>query len=181
MVLGLEESYWQAFPNFYADGAFTSQAILDHNHPQLEYFAGSRQGVFVVVHRFVPAGIHHILIGPDHLLFLVGLLPLGGLVRRLLPVVESANSRRTHGEASRGIARCPRNRMGNRLSGRLTLSGRRTPCCQTARWCLGRKFAVANEPMGFIYISYIVPAWGAKMEILVHRCKAVNRATEHGR
>src|ERR1700736_2491256 len=79
----------QTFLNFYEDGALTSQAILDRNHPQLEYFAGSRQGVFAVIRKFVPAGIHHILIGPDHLLFLVGLLLLGGSIRRLLLVVSA--------------------------------------------------------------------------------------------
>src|SRR5205807_9177721 len=35
------------------------------------------------------AGLHHILIGPDHLLFLVGLLLLGGSVRQLLVVVTA--------------------------------------------------------------------------------------------
>jgi len=39
--------------------------------------------------KFVPAGVHHILIGPDHLLFLVGLLLLGGSIRRLLLVVTA--------------------------------------------------------------------------------------------
>ena len=39
--------------------------------------------------RFLPAGIHHILIGPDHLLFLVGLLLLGGSVRQLALVVTA--------------------------------------------------------------------------------------------
>ena len=39
--------------------------------------------------RFLPAGIHHILIGPDHLLFLVGLLLLGGTVRQLAVIVTS--------------------------------------------------------------------------------------------
>jgi hypothetical protein len=38
----------QTFLNFYEDGALTSQAILDGNHPQLEYFTGSRQGVLAV-------------------------------------------------------------------------------------------------------------------------------------
>ena len=79
----------QTFLNFYEGGALTSQAILDRDHPQIEYFAGSRQGVFAVIRKFLPAGIHHILVGPDHLLFLVGLLLLGGSVRRLLLVVSS--------------------------------------------------------------------------------------------
>ena len=79
----------QTFLNFYEGGALTSQAILDRSHPQLEYFVGDRQGVFAIIRKFVPAGIHHILIGPDHLLFLVGLLLLGGTIRRLLLVVSA--------------------------------------------------------------------------------------------
>jgi hydrogenase/urease accessory protein HupE len=79
----------QTFLNFYEGDALTSQAILDRSHPQLEYFVGDRQGVFAVIRKFVPAGIHHILVGPDHLLFLVGLLLLGGSIRRLLLVVSA--------------------------------------------------------------------------------------------
>jgi hydrogenase/urease accessory protein HupE len=79
----------QTFLNFYEGDALTSQAILDRSHPQLEYFVGDRQGVLAVIRKFVPAGIHHILVGPDHLLFLVGLLLLGGSVRRLLVVVSA--------------------------------------------------------------------------------------------
>jgi hydrogenase/urease accessory protein HupE len=37
----------------------------------------------------VPAGVHHILIGPDHLLFLIGLLLLGGTIRQLALVVSA--------------------------------------------------------------------------------------------
>jgi hydrogenase/urease accessory protein HupE len=79
----------QTFVNMYEGETLTSQMILDAKHPQLEYFAGSRQGVAAVVRKFVPAGVHHILIGPDHLLFLVGLLLLGGTIRQLLMVVTS--------------------------------------------------------------------------------------------
>ena len=79
----------QTFLNFYEGETLTSQAILDRSHPSLEYFLGDRQGVFAVIRKFVPAGIHHILIGPDHLLFLVGLLLLGGSIRRLLLVVSA--------------------------------------------------------------------------------------------
>ena len=39
--------------------------------------------------KFVPAGVHHILIGPDHLLFLVGLLLMGGTIRQLVLVVTA--------------------------------------------------------------------------------------------
>ncbi len=79
----------QTFVNLYEGDTLTSQMIVDGKHPHLEYFAGTRQGVFAVVKKFIPAGVHHILIGPDHLLFLVGLLLLGGSIRQLAVVVTS--------------------------------------------------------------------------------------------
>src|SRR5205085_7289211 len=79
----------QTFVNMYEGETLASQMIVDATHPRLEYFAGSRQGVVAVIRKFIPAGVHHILIGPDHLLFLVGLLLLGGSTRQLLIVVTS--------------------------------------------------------------------------------------------
>ena len=78
----------KTFVNIYEGDALT-QAILDRGKARFEYFPGTRQGVLAVVRRFVPAGIHHILIGPDHLLFLIGLLLLGGNVRQLALVVTA--------------------------------------------------------------------------------------------
>jgi hydrogenase/urease accessory protein HupE len=79
----------QTFVNVYENDPVPSQFILDGNHSTTEYVAGTRQGVFAVIRKFIPAGIHHILIGPDHLLFLIGLLLMGGSVRRLAMVVTS--------------------------------------------------------------------------------------------
>ena len=79
----------QTFVNVYENDSLTSQLILDHNHSETDYFAGTRQGVMAVIRKFIPAGVHHILIGPDHLLFLVGLLLLGGTIRQLILVVTS--------------------------------------------------------------------------------------------
>jgi hydrogenase/urease accessory protein HupE len=76
----------QTFLNVYEGEALT-QAILDRGRTRFEYYAGTTQGAFAVVRRFVPAGVHHILIGPDHLLFLVGLLLLGGSIRQLAIIV----------------------------------------------------------------------------------------------
>ncbi|HZR26111.1 MAG TPA: HupE/UreJ family protein [Vicinamibacterales bacterium] len=78
----------QTFLNVYEGEALT-QAIVDAGHDRFEYFAGTRQGAFAVIKKFLPAGIHHILIGPDHLLFLIGLLLLGGTIRQLAVVVTS--------------------------------------------------------------------------------------------
>jgi hydrogenase/urease accessory protein HupE len=79
----------QTFINVYEGETLTSQYIVDADENSVEYFAGTRQGAFAVVRRFVPSGVHHILIGPDHLLFLVGLLLLGGTIRKLALVVTS--------------------------------------------------------------------------------------------
>jgi hydrogenase/urease accessory protein HupE len=79
----------RTFLNFYEDGTIRAQAILDKNRTRFEYFAGTRQGIWAVLQKFVPAGVHHILIGPDHLLFLVGLLLMGGTIRQLLLVVTA--------------------------------------------------------------------------------------------
>lgn len=76
----------RTFLNLYEGGELT-QAILDREHPAFEYFAGTRQGRLAVVRRFLPAGVEHILVGPDHLLFLAGLLLLGGTLRRLALIV----------------------------------------------------------------------------------------------
>jgi hydrogenase/urease accessory protein HupE len=79
----------QTFVNVYEADTIASQAILDHNHTEYDHFTGTRTGVWAVIRRFVPAGVHHILIGPDHLLFLVGLLLLGGTLRQLCFVVSA--------------------------------------------------------------------------------------------
>lgn len=76
----------KTFVNVYEGDALT-QAILDRTKTSFEYFAGTRQGRVAVIRRFLPSGIHHILSGPDHLLFLIGLLLLGGTIGRLMLVV----------------------------------------------------------------------------------------------
>ncbi len=79
----------QTFVNVYEADDLALQAILDMRKTSVEYFSGSRQGVFAVIRRFLPSGVEHILIGPDHLLFLVGLLLLGGTLRQLALVVSA--------------------------------------------------------------------------------------------
>lgn len=79
----------QTFVNFYEDETLSLQAILDASKTSVEFFSGTRQGVWAVVRKFVPSGVEHILIGPDHLLFLVGLLLLGGTLRQLTLVVSA--------------------------------------------------------------------------------------------
>jgi hydrogenase/urease accessory protein HupE len=79
----------QTFVNVYEVNDLRLQAILDAGKTRVDYFAGSRQGAIAVFRRFVPSGFEHILIGPDHLLFLTGLLLLGGSLRRLTIIVTA--------------------------------------------------------------------------------------------
>jgi hypothetical protein len=79
----------QTFINVYENGTLRHQAILDDNRRTFDYFTGTAQGAWAVVRTFVPAGIEHILIGPDHVLFLIGLLLLGGSLWRLAGIVTA--------------------------------------------------------------------------------------------
>ena len=79
----------QTFVNFYEGDSVATQAILDRGRTEIEYFAGSRRGVQALAARLVPAGIEHIILGPEHLLFLFGLLLLGGSIGQLVRVVTA--------------------------------------------------------------------------------------------
>lgn len=79
----------QTFVNVYEAGTLRHQAILDARHPGMDYYAGSWQGVGAVLGTFIPAGVQHILIGPDHVLFLIGLLLVGGSAGRLGLIVTA--------------------------------------------------------------------------------------------
>ena len=71
----------QTFINLYEEDDIRLQAIVDAGRQTVEYYAGTTQGRLAVVRTFVLSGIEHILIGPDHILFLIGLLLLGGTHR----------------------------------------------------------------------------------------------------
>jgi HupE / UreJ protein len=79
----------QTFINVYEAGQLRHQAILDGTRNSVDYYAGTWQGATAVIAVFVPAGIEHILIGPDHVLFLIGLLLLGGSLWKLATIVTA--------------------------------------------------------------------------------------------
>ena len=67
----------QTFVNLYEGDVPHRQDILSAQRPVLittPAAAGCARGV----QAFTAAGVHHIAIGPDHILFIVGLLLLGG-------------------------------------------------------------------------------------------------------
>ena len=79
----------QTFINIYEAGAVRQQLIFRTDADEYTYFAGTTQGAIEVMKVFVPSGIHHILIGPDHILFLVGLLLTGGRWKTLVSIVTA--------------------------------------------------------------------------------------------
>ena len=79
----------QTFINIYEDTALKLQLILDASHQDAEYYSGSTQGRWALIKTFVVSGVEHIMIGPDHILFLIGLLLLGGTLSRLALIVTS--------------------------------------------------------------------------------------------
>ena len=76
----------ETFVNAYDGPRLLREVVLTAERPETELFTAGPAGVIAVLATFIPAGIHHILIGPDHILFLVGLLLLGGGFVRVLKI-----------------------------------------------------------------------------------------------
>jgi len=79
----------QTFLNVYEEGGLVHQEIFSKDHATFDYFTGGRQGALAVAKKFLVSGVYHIFTGPDHVLFLVGLLLLGGSLLRLLTIVTA--------------------------------------------------------------------------------------------
>jgi hydrogenase/urease accessory protein HupE len=79
----------QTFINIYEEGQLRQQVIFSAGTEEHTYYLGTTQGAIEVMKTFIPSGVHHILIGPDHILFLVGLLLLGGTWGALVRIVTA--------------------------------------------------------------------------------------------
>ena len=79
----------QTFINVYEGDVLVRQEILNSGRTSVDFFTGTRQGLLAVFTTFTASGIHHIAIGPDHILFIIGLLLLGGRLTRLLAIVTA--------------------------------------------------------------------------------------------
>jgi uncharacterized GH25 family protein/hydrogenase/urease accessory protein HupE len=85
----------ETFFNVYAGDVLVHQDLLDHEHTSSVWSAAGTAATRAarqragVVRRFVIEGVHHIFIGPDHILFIVALLLLGGGLHRLLRIVTA--------------------------------------------------------------------------------------------
>lgn len=79
----------QTYVTVYDRETVVTQAVLTRDRTHVSIYAGSPRGRFAAFRHFLASGIQHILIGPDHILFVVGLLLLGGTVLRLLGIVTA--------------------------------------------------------------------------------------------
>jgi hydrogenase/urease accessory protein HupE len=79
----------QTFINIYEGPELRQQLIYNARSDEHTYYLGTADGAIEVMKTFIPSGIHHIMIGPDHILFLVGLLLLGGSFVALLKIVTA--------------------------------------------------------------------------------------------
>ena len=79
----------QTFLNVYEKGALVHQEIFSQDHQAIVFYTGGQQNWMSVMKKFIPAGINHIFTGPDHVLFIVGLLLMGGTLLRLLSIVTA--------------------------------------------------------------------------------------------
>jgi hydrogenase/urease accessory protein HupE len=79
----------QTFVNIYEAADLRRQVIFNADSEAYTYYLGTTQGAIEVMKTFIPSGTHHILIGPDHILFLVGLLLLGGTWMALVRIVTA--------------------------------------------------------------------------------------------
>ena len=79
----------QTFVNIYEGDELRQQMIFSAGSDEQVYYTGSTQGALAVMRTFIPIGVHHILIGPDHILFLIGLLLLGGPWMALVKIVTA--------------------------------------------------------------------------------------------
>lgn len=99
----------RTFVNFYVGEQLQRQEIFQGDAAPVEFRADSRQSIGAVVRQFLFSGVHHIFIGPDHILFVIGLLLLGGSVGQLLKIVTSFTVAHsiTLGLATFGLLRPP--------------------------------------------------------------------------
>jgi hydrogenase/urease accessory protein HupE len=79
----------QTFINIYEADQLHRQLIFDTGTEAYTYYLGTTQGALAVMRTFITSGIHHILIGPDHILFLIALLLTGGSWLTLVRIVTA--------------------------------------------------------------------------------------------
>jgi len=79
----------KTYVNIYEGERLAKQLIFEGQTQTAEFVIGSGQSTLQVIRQFTAEGIHHIFIGPDHILFIIALLLLGGSLGQLLKIVTA--------------------------------------------------------------------------------------------
>jgi hydrogenase/urease accessory protein HupE len=79
----------RTYLDVYEGQALRREMIFDSQAVQQDYVAGCRQSIGAVIRQFLAEGVNHIFTGPDHILFIIGLLLLGGTLKQLLKIVTA--------------------------------------------------------------------------------------------
>jgi len=79
----------ETYLNVFVDGKLRVQDLLTNDHRESVCDVAAGVSAPQVIARFVLEGVKHIFQGPDHIAFVIGLLLLGGGMRRLLKIVTA--------------------------------------------------------------------------------------------
>jgi hydrogenase/urease accessory protein HupE len=88
-LLAPENALHKTFLDVYVAGQLQQQLIFDAQTTSYTVQLEQAQPLFEVIYTFVLEGIRHIFIGPDHILFIISLLLLGGTVWQILKIVSA--------------------------------------------------------------------------------------------
>jgi len=79
----------RTYLNFYQGQQLSRQEVFEGSSSLKQFPLAEKQGVWPIIREFTYEGVRHIFIGPDHILFVIGLLLLGGSVGRLLRIITA--------------------------------------------------------------------------------------------
>jgi hydrogenase/urease accessory protein HupE len=79
----------RTYLNFYQDQSLSRQEVFEGSASLKRFPIAEKQGLWPIIREFTYEGVRHIFIGPDHILFVIGLLLLGGSLGRLLRIITA--------------------------------------------------------------------------------------------
>lgn len=79
----------RTFLNVYSGGEILRQEIFTAQNTSADFITSKHQRLSEVLIDFIYQGIHHIFIGPDHILFIIGLMLRGGNLRQRFGIITA--------------------------------------------------------------------------------------------
>jgi hydrogenase/urease accessory protein HupE len=79
----------RTYLNIYQGKSLSRQEVFEGNVSTAAFSLLGKQDILKVIREFTYEGVRHIFIGPDHILFVIGLLLLGGGLGRLLRIITA--------------------------------------------------------------------------------------------